>query len=242
MHYASKLNTIVCLLAASVLVILVSSLAVLGAEASTSVGIYPPESKPYNLTYAEHAQNFWKWLLPIPADQSPMEDPTGEKCTNGQANSNSSVFNLAHNSGGKSVRTCEVPAGKGLLIPVMEVEWNDIETPGASIDDLHTSATKDQDSVNSLYLKLDDKEYQYEDLLKYRTHTEDFDVTFPNNGIYGVMEGGPTKAVADGFYILTEPLTAGNHTVHFKSSLLCLDPDCIEPNFAQDVQYNIIAK
>lgn len=129
-----------------------------------------------------------------------------------------------------------------LLIPVMEVEWNDIETPGASIDDLHTSATKDQDSVNSLYLKLDDKEYQYEDLLKYRTHTEDFDVTFPNNGIYGVMEGGPTKAVADGFYILTEPQTAGNHTVHFKSSLLCLDPDCIEPNFAQDVQYNIIAK
>jgi hypothetical protein len=80
-----------------------------------------------------------------------------------------------------------------LLIPVMEVEWNDIETPGASIDDLHTSATKDQDSVNSLYLKLDDKEYQYEDLLKYRTHTEDFDVTFPNNGIYGEMEGGPTR-------------------------------------------------
>jgi len=233
---------IACLLIVIILFVTLSSLATFQANATTSVNIFPPEVKPYNLTYAEHAQNFWKWLLPIPADQSPMEDPSGEKCTNGQENSNSSVFYLAHNSGGRSERTCEVPAGKGLLIPVMEVEWNDLETPGASIEELHTSATKDQDSVNSLYLKLNDKEYQYDDLLKFRTHTEDFDVTFPDNGIYGVMEGGPTKAVADGFYILTEPLTAGNHTVHFKSSLLCLDPDCIEPNFAQDVQYNIIAK
>ena len=95
------------------------------AKKALDVLIHQPEvdANPYNMTYVEHAQNFWKWLLPIPADQSPMEDPTGEKCTNGQANSNSSVFYLAHNSGGRSERTCEVPAGKGLLIPVMEVEW-----------------------------------------------------------------------------------------------------------------------
>lgn len=236
------MNIIVGLLSASILAVLLLPLTVSGSEASTSLDIYPPGSKPYNLTYAEHSQNFWKWLLSIDADNSPMEDSTGEKCMNGQANSNSSVFYLAQNSGGRSERTCEVPAGKGLLIPVMQVEWNDLETPGATIEDLHAAATKDQDSVNSLYLKLDDKEYRYGDLLKYRTHTENFDVTFPDNGIFGIMEGGTTKAVADGYYILTEPLTAGNHTVHFKSSLICLDPNCIEPNFAQDVRYNIIAR
>jgi hypothetical protein len=233
------LNQIACFVAASVLLF---SLAIFPVAASSSVNIYPPESKPYGLTYAEHAENFWKWLLPIPADKSPMEDPTGEKCTNGQANSNSSVFYLSHNSGGRSERICEVPAGKGLLIPVMEVEWNDKETPGASIDELHLAAKRDQDSVNSLYLKIDDREYKYVDLLKYRTHTDDFQVAFPDNGIYGVIEGGPTTAVADGFYILTEPLTKGNHTVHFKSSLICLDPDCVEPNFVQDVKYTIIAE
>lgn len=57
-----------------------------------------------------------------------------------------------------------------------------------------------------------------------------------------VMEGGPTKTVADGFYILTEPLSAGNHTIHFKSSLICPDPDCADPNFVQDVQYTIISR
>ena len=32
------------------------------------------------------------------------------------------------------------------------------------------------------------------------------------HGIFGIVEGGPTKASADGFYIITEPLQRGNHT------------------------------
>ena len=91
-------------------------------------------------------------------------------------------------------------------------------------------------------LEVDGKKYSYQDLLKYRVHTDDFDVHFADNGIFGVVEGGPSKVVADGFYILTEPLTEGNHTVHFSSSLICNDPGCGEPNFAQDIKYNIIAK
>jgi hypothetical protein len=133
-----------------------------------------------------------------------------------------------------------VASGKGLLIPVMVVEWSDKEVPNVSVEELHESAKKDQDSVNSLYLKIGNKEYQYEDLLKYRTHTADFDVVFPDNGLFG--EGGPSKVVADGFYIITEPLTKGSYPIHFKSSLICLDPDCAEPNFATDIKYNVIAE
>jgi hypothetical protein len=77
---------------------------------------------------------------------------------------------------------------------------------------------------------------------KYRTHTPDFQVLFPDNGIFGVSEGGPSKVVADGFYILTEQLTQGNHTVHYRSSLLCPEVGCAEPAYAQDIIYNIIAK
>ena len=209
---------------------------------SQSVNIFPPGSKPYGLTFAEHQKNFWKWILEIPANESPVNDPTGEKCTNGQSNTNSSVFYLSMNNGGLSERICKVPVGKGLLIPVMQVEWSDKEAPGASVEELHKSAKKDQDSVNSLYLKIGDKEYKYHDLIKYRTHTDVFEVVFPDDGSFGVIEGGVSKAVADGFYILTEPLTKGNYSIHFKSSLICLDPGCAEPNFAQDIKYNIVAE
>ena len=218
------------------------SLGISSAAGSSSVNIYPPGSKPYGLTYAEHAENFWKWLLSLPADHSPIDDPTGENCSVGQDNSNSSIFYLSVNAGGRSDKVCEVPAGKSLLIPVMVVEVSDKESPGASEEELSNAATKDQDSVNSLYLKIDNNEHSYQDLLKYRTHTNTFDVIFPDNGLFGVMKGGPSKAVADGFYILTEPLPTGNHTIHYKSSLICPDPDCVDPNFAQDEQYKIISK
>ncbi|HEX7141962.1 MAG TPA: hypothetical protein VF222_05740 [Nitrososphaeraceae archaeon] len=208
---------------------------------SNSVNIFPPGSKPYGLTFAEHQKNFWKWALEIPANESPVNDRTGEKCTNGQSNSNSSVFYLSFNNGGISERTCKVPSGKGLFIPIMQVEFSEKEVPNASIEDLRRTVTKDQDSVNSLYLKIGDKEYKYADLLKYRTQTDVFEVVFPDKGIFGVIEGGVSKVIGDGFYIITEPLTKGNYSVHFKSSLICLDPDCAEPNFAQDIKYNIVA-
>ena len=60
-----------------------------------------------------------------------------------------------------------------------------------------------------MYLKVGDKEYNYEDLLRYRTHTDGFELDFADNGIFGVIEGGPSKAVADGYYIMTEPLQKG---------------------------------
>ena len=96
-----------------------------------------------------------------------------------QLNASSPVFYLAFNNGGFSQRTCKVPAGKALFIPVMMVEESDKESANASIQGLSTSATTDQNSVNSLYLKIGDKVYNYQanvnetlwinaDLLKYR--------------------------------------------------------------------------
>jgi len=211
-------------------------------KGSSSIGIFPPDSEPYGLSYAEHTQNFWKWLLSVPASDNPIRDTTGDKCTVGQSNTNSSVFYLGEGEG-RVERTCTVPAGKGLLIPVMQVEISDKEVPGASVEELSNAAKNDQDSVNSMYLKVDDNEYTYDDLLKYRLPQPTvFQVTFPDNGIFGVMEGGSSTVAADGFYILTEPLTAGNHTVHFRSSLLCTEVGCAEPAFAADVLYNIVAR
>jgi hypothetical protein len=208
----------------------------------TSVNIFPPGSKPYGLTYDEHIKNFWKWNLAIPAKDNPINDPTGDKCATGQPNTSSSVFYLAYNNGGFSQRTCKVPAGKALFIPLMPGESSGKEFPKASIQDLNRSAAADQNSVNSLYLKIGDKVYNYQDLLKYKHLTGVLNVTFPDKGIFGVLQGGPTVAIADGFYVITEPLAKGTYPIHFKSSLLCTQPDCTSPNFAQDITYTIIAQ
>jgi len=134
-----------------------------------------------------------------------------------------------------------LPAGKGLFIPVSQMEISDKDAPNRSIEDLHKIAKKDQDSVTSLYLKINDKEYTRQELSKYRIPTEDFEVSFPKNPIFGVTEG-ISKVVTDGYYIITEPLKKGNYTILYKSSLICPDIDCIQPNFAQDIKYNLIVK
>ena len=207
---------------------------------ANSVNIISPESKPYGMSYEQHVINFWKWLISLPEAKNPWQDENGAKCTSGQLGTDSSVFYLSGNGGGKSERTCEVPAGKSLLIPVSPMEISDKEAPNTSVDDLHRIAKKDQDSVTSLYLKIGDNVYNRENLTNYRMHTGEFGVTFPKNAIFGVLEPGPSKAVADGYYVITEPLAKGNYTIAYKSSLICPGTDCMEPNFAQDIKYTIM--
>ena len=208
----------------------------------SSVNIFPPESKPYGLSYEQHVKNFWKWIISIPQDKNPWGDQTGENCAIGQLETNSStLFYLSGNGGGKSERTCTLSAGKSLFIPVSPMEISDKEAPNRSIEELHKIAKKDQDSVTSLYLKINDKEYTRQDLSNYRISTEEFEVTFPKNGIFGATEG-ISKAVADGYYVITQPLEKGNYTILYKSSLICPGTDCLQPNFAQDLNYKLIVE
>ena len=92
-----------------------------------------------------------------------------------------------------------------------------------------------------MYLKIGDKEYTRQDLGKYRIPTDDFEVVFPKNAIFGASEG-LSKVVADGYYVITEPLAKGNYTIIYKSSLICPGTDCIEPNFAQDIKYTLVVE
>jgi hypothetical protein len=235
------LNQILCLAVMSVLIVGVIPFSISVWAASNSLNIFPPGGNPYGLSYSDHIKNFWRWILAIPAKDNPFNDNTGEKCALGQSNLSSSVFYLAPNGGGHSERTCKVPVGKGLMIPVMHVETSEFETPGASPQELSDAARKDQDKTNSLYLKIDDREYMMNNLTKYRTHTEPFETTWPDKAIFGIEKGGNSTIVADGWYIITEPLAKGNHTIYFKSSLLP-DPTTGAEGYATDIKYNIIAK
>ena len=68
---------------------------------SINPGVFALDSKPYGSTYEDWTIKFWQWLLPIPADKSPMTDTTGERCGENQ-NSSSPVFFLAFIGGGFS--------------------------------------------------------------------------------------------------------------------------------------------
>jgi len=223
------------------LVVFPSSFLEAKAVGPTNIFPPPPDTKPYGLSYEEHVKNFYKWLLSMPTNENPVNDPTGQKCANGQTNSNSSVFYLVGVGGGLSHKTCKVPAGKSIFIPVGTVEASDKEAPNASVDELDKIAEKDQDSITSLSLKIGDKQYSFDDLKKYRVHTGVFDVVFPKNALFGVTEG-KSKVVADGYHIITEKIPKGTYTINYKDSLICPGGDCSSPNFAEDATFTLIVQ
>ena len=178
-------------------------------------GVFPLDSKPYGSTYEDWTIRFWQWLLPIPADINPITDTTGERCQEKQ-DSSLPVFFLAFSGGGSAVRTCDIPAGKAILIPVNVVACFLSELPAAKTEDeLHRCAEEDESSNPGLFLTVDGREFK--DLQKYRVHSRAFDINLPANPLGGTP--GSDRAVSDGYWVILEPLPPGKHNIHFKASL-----------------------
>ena len=237
LHRLSRLaiiTTIITIAYASVVVSYTGSKA--SFADNINPGVFALDSKPYGSTYEDWTIKFWQWLLPIPEDKSPMTDTTGERCSENQ-NSSSPVFFLVFSGGGSAVRTCDVPAGKAILVPVNVVECSFAEMNVKTEEELRRCAEEDESSNPGLFLSVDGK--QFKDLETYRVHSKVFDTNFPENNIFAAKPG-PTRAVSDGYWIILEPLTPGKHDIHFKASLT--NPTTGILFYNDDVKYTVNVK
>jgi len=194
------------------------------------VDLFDPNSKPYGLSYEEHIIKDWKRNLSTPIDKNPMEDKTGERTFYG-SEPNSQLVYLSGNSGGSTERNFKVRSGLGCFISVGDAVYSEGEKPGSTVEQLQALAKQDQDNVTDVSLKIDDQEFNSEDLKKYRFHTGEFDVEFPQNALFGARPGH-SKAVADGYYVITKPLNQGKHTIITKMTVS-------EPTWNSEVKYNL---
>ncbi|MFI6939153.1 hypothetical protein ACIBI4_07770 [Streptomyces sp. NPDC050418] len=62
---------------------------------------------------------WWKWALSAPDSKSPVRDTTGEHAAWSQPDD---LWFLAGTYGGKVTRTCEVPSGRPLFFPVLNIQ------------------------------------------------------------------------------------------------------------------------
>jgi hypothetical protein len=114
-------------------------------SASGIVGVFPPDSKPYGLTYGEWTAKWWQWAFSIPEALNPMIDDTGRNCANNQTGP---VWFLSGTSGGAVTRQCTIPSDKGILIPIINVECDSATDPTLDTEaELRACAKADQDTV-----------------------------------------------------------------------------------------------
>jgi hypothetical protein len=173
----------------------------------SSPAVFQPNSQPYGLTYGEWTAKWWQWAESIPTENNPQLDETGEDCAQAQ-NQTGPVWFLAGTSGGSVERTCTIPAGKAILIPVLNTI--NIRAASETDEELLAGVKSLADSVTILEFSIDGMPLQ--DIWNYRIQSPFFDVTLPDDNVFGISEG-TYRAVADGYWAFLQPLPSGQHEI-----------------------------
>ena len=204
--------------------------------ASPNTLVFPVDSKPYGKSYAEWSAIWWQWLLSIPEDKNPAGDPTGERC---ETNQQGPIWFLAGTFGGAAERTCTIPSGKAIMFPPINSECSYAEYPDEKTEsDLLECAKTFQDQVTSAQVTINGT--AIENLDKFRIQSPPFNVTLPENNVFGISPG-QTQAVSDGIWIILKPLPVGEHKIGFKGITVDFTTGATN-TFATDATYNVVVK
>lgn len=181
-------------------------------------GVLPPSSSPHGKTYGEWSAVWWQWFLRFPAPGP------GEPCDVGQQGSVWFLAGAPVALGDPGItRTCVIPAGKTLFFPVINAEWSVAEGPCPFLDvdttteaGLRACTVAVADHITVVEASVDGIPLQNlaPPASPYRVQSPlfTFDAVVGN----GVVPPGVSNAVADGYWIMLAPLSAGQHTLYFK--------------------------
>lgn len=198
------------------------SLSALAAVApAPGVGVIPPDAVPHGLTYAQWSSRSWQWMATAPLDHSPGLDETGADLAFGQ--SGRVWFLLPNFTGGVTSRTGTVPAGTMLFISLVAFETSSREGYGETEAELRSAAASVIDLVTDLSCEVDGIPVQGLSSFRFAS-AEMFSLTVPEDNIFdlwGVETPAGTyyPSVADGYYLMLAPLSAGEHTIHWHGAI-----------------------
>lgn len=193
---------------------------------------------PNNPQYVSAVKNFWRKMCGMGRSINPALNNNGQKDMAAHDPSDEFFYLCFDKDEQPQVRVCNVPQGKGLFIPIVAVLVSDKEKQNASEKVLDTLTTTDEGNSHDLFVELDGIP---QNPPGFKVHTDAFDVNYPNDPIWDGISQGRSMAVAGGHYLLTTPLTPGDHAVHFGGRVgpIPNGVDCIQRNYVEDITYRL---
>ena len=195
--------------------------ALLGALGFAQAGVVDPTQPVAGTSQLELSQQWWQWVLGIPASGNPLFDTDGALA---RTDNNGAVFFVAGNVGGISTRTFSVPTGRPLFFPILNSL--DLEIPQSQpncfdpgVPDPLACAlaviSPGMDNASNLHATLDGQ-----NLLTFpnfrQTSTSFFDIELPDGNLFGIDAGlYASSAVSDGYWVALEGLSPGRYTLNF---------------------------
>ena len=191
--------------------------------------------------HEQHAIGWVRWASGQPVSTGPIADPTGERCADGQSGS---VFYLAGTMGGHAERSCTVPVGKTIVLPLLNwwgaVPESYYDTEEALQARLAWGAGFSSfvfDAVCELSVRLDGVDLYADPSDTWVETLEPFEVTLPDDpdnfaSWFGLV-GGTTDMFGAGFYARLPALPPGEYQLEFSGGA-CSGG---EPFFSTGVSY-----
>lgn len=177
--------------------------------------VFSAESHPFGLSFAEWTARWWQWALSIPLENNPIKD---NKSRHYAINQTGPVWFLAGTGGGVVERKCTIPKGKAILFPILNYGATFADEPSIeSEQELVSLAKKEMDVISNLSVMIDGE--KLDGLQKYRVRSPIFEVVLPENNLFAGRPG-PTRGVADGYWLFHKPLLLGRHTIDSFGSCL----------------------
>jgi hypothetical protein len=185
-------------------------------SAGAFAGVVPRDLNKYGNTYGEWSARWWQWALSIPADVNPILDTTGTNCKVAQTGS---VWFLAGTAATTETRSCTVPVGKALFFPILNSMFGqgvgDCTGPSdCNTIKLRKAAAEGENNPVTLEAQIDG--VAVANLKTFRVTSPVFEFFAPANAVFGISAGTHGPEVADGYWLLLDPLPKGAHTIHFK--------------------------
>ena len=185
-------------------VLAVASPGAFAADTKPSSPLIDPDDFVFDHPQAEWAESYQQWIAAFPRGSSPVSDTTGALCA---AKQEGDVWFLAGSDGTAPVeRRCGVPSGKALFVPIaVTVERSGNKDPECGA--LARIAADHLTRVSDLSMTLDGQVVY--NLERYRQATGGCFAP----GLRQVPRSAAKTAVADGWYVMLQPLPAGAHTI-----------------------------
>lgn len=171
--------------------------------------LFEPNSEPYGIPISEWIVRWWCWLLSSTSDKNPVSDESGKY--SGLRQNNHNVWFLAGTFGGSVTRTCKIPSGKSILLPIINYECSFADEPLIKTEkELEVKCKSEIDDIKHLNLTID--QLVLSDLTRYRVRSPIFSIYLQEGNIIGA-KSGLTRMITDGFWIFFKPLKIGKHII-----------------------------
>jgi hypothetical protein len=200
---------------------------------AAAANVYPQGSTVDGRSLGSWAEAWSKYIYETPAATNPLHDATGALA---QANQPKGVFFLAgSDSPGKVERTVTIKPGTKVFIPVLTTIWITLPSDEPiTIEQIRAFNDASIDSVVGAFATIDGKAVS--NVASHRAQDPEpkgFTVNLPAGNVFGVDAGSYPKSAIDGIFVMAQPLTPGEHTIHFGGTIAAAG------NFTLDVTYHV---